>query len=294
MDEPDQHPPGHQRGLDGNHRLEQCETRVFGLRGAWMVPGDRVVGEAAQQVDVAGDRGVLEAADPQVAACDAGEHRPGQRRLPQHLPARRHHRQGSGGRDAQRVHRLADDVLAQHRTDRGQAVATSCERRTTRTLQVDVAGEAIAVDLLAEQQRAPVAQTRHEPAELMSGIGLRYRDGAIRNEIAGQEAHTVGTVQPRGVEAQVGGQRLVQHEQPWVGNRFGLPADGHLRQFTREAAIQRDGGVRCDAHPSHPTEASARRCCRRGLYREAPANANCGQCRPVALGKKSSDEEQPS
>ena len=140
-----------------------------------MVPGDRVVGEAAQQVDVAGDRGVLEAADPQVAACDAGEHRPGQRRLPLHLPARRHHRQGSGGRDAQRVHRLADDVLAQHRTDRGQAVATSCERRTTRTLEVDVAGVAVAVDPLAEQQRAPVAQTRHEPAELMSGIGLRYR-----------------------------------------------------------------------------------------------------------------------
>ena len=65
---------------------------------------------------------------------------------------------------------------------------------------------------LAEQQRAPVAQTRDEPAELMPGIGLRRRGGAAGNPSADQQLKPVGASQPGGVEAELGGQRLVEHE----------------------------------------------------------------------------------
>ena len=50
-----------------------------------MVPGDRVVGETAHEVDVTGDRGVLEAAHPQVTARDAGEDGTRKYRLTLHL-----------------------------------------------------------------------------------------------------------------------------------------------------------------------------------------------------------------
>ena len=69
---------------------------LLGRRGAGIVAGDRVVGEAAQQVDVAGGPGVLEAAHPQVAARDPGQHGPGQQGLAAHLASGRHARPGSG------------------------------------------------------------------------------------------------------------------------------------------------------------------------------------------------------
>jgi hypothetical protein len=43
-------------------------------RGAGVVTGDRVVGQAAQEVDVSRGPGVLEAAHAQVAARDPSEH----------------------------------------------------------------------------------------------------------------------------------------------------------------------------------------------------------------------------
>ena len=74
VDEADQHPLRDQRRLGGDDRLEEREVRVLGVGGLGVVPGDRVVGEPAQQVGVAGGAGVLEAADPQVAARDPGQH----------------------------------------------------------------------------------------------------------------------------------------------------------------------------------------------------------------------------
>ena len=74
-----------------------------------------------------------------------------------------------------------------------------------------VANAPVGVYELAEQQRAPVAQTRDEPAELMPGIGLRRRGGASGTG-ADQQLKPVGASQPGGVEAELGGQRLVEHE----------------------------------------------------------------------------------
>jgi len=57
--------------------------------------------------------------------------------------------------DAERVHRLGDDIFAQHRAERGAAVALARERRPARAFELDVAPRAAAVDDLAEQDRAP-------------------------------------------------------------------------------------------------------------------------------------------
>ena len=102
------------------------------------------------RLEVAGGRGVLEAPDPQVTAGDAGEHGAGQQRLALHRAPGRHHGQGSRRRDTQGVHRLADDVFAQHRPHRRQAVATAREGRGAGTLQVDVAQAPVVVDEFAE------------------------------------------------------------------------------------------------------------------------------------------------
>ena len=77
---------------------------------------------------------------------------------------------------------------------------------------MEVAECAVGAGQFAEQQRAPVAQPRDEAAELVAGVGLRYRRGAVRDQIAGQEPHALGGPQPVGLQAQVGGEVLVEHQ----------------------------------------------------------------------------------
>ena len=72
----------------------------------------------------------------------------------------------------------------------------------------------------------------------MSGVGLRHGRGAVGDQVAGQEAQPVGAPQPAGFEAELGGERLVEHEQTRVGGGLGLPADGQLRQLAGEAVVQ--------------------------------------------------------
>ncbi len=127
------------------------------------------------------------------------------------------------------MHGLTHDALAQHRTDRGQAVATAGERRGPRALEVDVAKAAVGVDDLSQQEGAPVAETPGELAELVSGIGLGHRSGAPGHEVADQQAQTIQARQPGGFEGQLGRQRLVEREQSRVEDLLRLPRQGHLR-----------------------------------------------------------------
>ena len=78
--------------------------------------------------------------------------------------------EGTCGRHAEGVHGLADQVLAEHRTHRGLAVAPAGERGATRPLQVDVATAALGVDDLAQ---------RGAPARRRDG-GSSHRTGARR------------------------------------------------------------------------------------------------------------------
>jgi hypothetical protein len=247
--EADQHPPRDQLGLRRDDRLEQGQVRPLRLRRTRVVPADRVVGEASQEVDVTQRAGVLEAADPQVAAGHPGEHGTGQHAFAPHRPPRRHDGEGPGRRDAQGVHRLADDVLAQHRADGGQPVTAARQRRATGPLEVEVAQPAVGVPQLAQQQGTAVTEAV-EAAELVPGVGLRHRSGALRHRGADEQAHAVGAPQPVRVEPEADRQRFVEHQQPGVRRLLGLPGHGQLGELAREQVVQEHGRCRGDAHDS--------------------------------------------
>ena len=126
--------------------VEQCAIAVVGCAGLGIVPRDDVVGERAERLDIAARGEELEGADADMARGDAGQDGARQGFLAQHLLAG-----GDGGerprrRHAERRHRLADDVLAQHRAERRPAVAAAREGRRARALELDVAALAVAVD----------------------------------------------------------------------------------------------------------------------------------------------------
>jgi hypothetical protein len=182
VDEADEHPLRHQPRLRSHHRVEQREGWQARISGCRVEASDRVVAEAPQQVAVAGRGGVLEAADTQVAARDAREHRAGQEVVPLHGTSGRDHGQGPGGRDAQGLHRLTDGVLPQHRPQHREPVAPAGERGAPRPLQVHVAPSTRRVGQLAEQQGATVAEARREAPELVAGIGLSHWSRVRRDE----------------------------------------------------------------------------------------------------------------
>ena len=146
---------------------------------------------------------------------------PGSDRLAQHRLAGRDDRQRARRRDAERVHRLADQYLAQHRPDRGLAVAAARERRAPRALERDVAPLAVAVDHLAEQQGAAVAELRREAAELVARVGLRDRLGALRHGVAGEDRDAASPAKRVGVEAELLGQRTVEEQRRRRRHRLG-------------------------------------------------------------------------
>jgi len=74
--------------------------------------------------------------------------------------------------DAERVHRLADDGFSQDRPDGRLAVAATRKRRPSGALERDVAALAVAINDLAKQQRAAIAERRRETAELVPRIRL--------------------------------------------------------------------------------------------------------------------------
>ena len=116
----------------------------------------------------------FERAHAQMARRNACEHGPGQHALTLHGLARGHDGEAARRGNAEGVHRLTDDELAQHRTKRGAAVATPRIRRLSGALELHVHARAIGRHLLTEQDGAAIAEAREVP-ELMAGIGLRER-----------------------------------------------------------------------------------------------------------------------
>ena len=94
--------------------------------------------------------GPLEGADADMAGGHPRQHRAWERSVVAHdLLAGRGHGEAAGGRDAERVHGLADDVFAQHRPERGAAIAAAGKRRAAGALELDVEALAPRRDLLA-------------------------------------------------------------------------------------------------------------------------------------------------
>ena len=241
VDKADVHPLRDERGLRGDHRVEEREVRVLRVGGVGVVARDGVVGEAAQEVVVAGDARVLERADAQVAGGDAHEHRAGLDGFAAHAVARGDDGERAGGRHAERGHRLADQVLAQHRPEDRAAIAHPREPGASGALEPDVAQPPRAVAELAEQERAPVAEVRVEVAELVPRIGLGD-EGPGGGVLPGEERRSVVAAQPVGVEAELGGERIVDRDQLRLRRHLGGGRDRHLGQRLGELRVEMDGG----------------------------------------------------
>ena len=113
---------------------------------------------------------------------------------------------------------------------------------------MQVADPALPVDELAEQERATVAEPRAEAAELVPGVRLRHGVRPGRHHRPGQQAQPVDGPERVGVETELVGERLVQHEQLGVGRRLRLPRHRQLRNRTGEPVVQGDGQVGGGTH----------------------------------------------
>ena len=215
VDEADEHPLRDEPRLGVQHALEELQ-----IRSARVVAGDRVVGQLTQPTVA---RRVLERADADVRGRHARQDRARQGAgLAQDRLAGGDDGQRARGRDAQGVHRLADDRLTQHRAEHGLAVAAARERRPARALQVEVATPPRDVDELAEQQRAAVAQPRGVAAELVAGVGHRDRHRTRGNGAAREHVEIEG-------DAQLRRERLVVQHELRLRRRHGLPR--HTQPF---------------------------------------------------------------
>jgi hypothetical protein len=169
------------------HRAQQRQVRFGRAASAGVVAGDRVVGELAQLRRLAARGEELEGAHAQVAGGHARQHGAGQRPLA--APGSPVATAASARVVGMPSACIASPIryLAQHRAPARLAVAAARERRAARALEGDVAAPALAVDHLAQQQRAAVAQLRREAAELVAGVGLGDRLGAGGHAVAGEQ-----------------------------------------------------------------------------------------------------------
>src|SRR5580704_14155527 len=119
------------------------------------MPGDDVISEAPDCIQIPTRREELEGADTDVARRDAGQYRSGHRRLAPNRLAGRHSGERSGCRNPERRHRLADDVFAQDRPERRASIAPPGKRRWARSLELNVAAHAVPIDHLAEKNARP-------------------------------------------------------------------------------------------------------------------------------------------
>src|SRR4029078_5988626 len=89
------------------------------------------------------------------------------------------HRERARGWNAKRMHRFADEVFAQHGSQRSPSVAIARERRPSRALELDVTPYPVTSHPLSEQDGATITELRHEAAELMTRVGQSDRVGII-------------------------------------------------------------------------------------------------------------------
>ena len=209
VDEAEIEPARHQFGLPAGDGFDQRQIRILGFRRFRIVAGDRMGAQFPQRRLVAARGEILERADPYVARCHPRQDSAGQQRLAKHALARGHGGERPRRGNAQRRHRLADDIFPHHRAERRAPVAAARKRRAPRALQLQVAPPTGRVDHLAQKDRPAVAELRHEMPELVPGIGHGDRLGALGQPLAGQHVDALGRFQHVGLDAEFGGQSAV-------------------------------------------------------------------------------------
>ena len=214
--------------------MTRSRSSAVGVRGAssfGVVAGDDVIGEMPDRLHISARGKELKGADADVARRDAGQHGAGQRHFTPDGLAGRDNGERPGGGDAERGHRLADDVLAQDRSERGAAIAVAGERRGAGALELDVAAHAVGIDDLAEKNGPAITELRHEVAELVAGIGHGERLAELGHPVARKDRHALGRRKQSGIEPELAGEILVQP------NEAGR-SDGRRRQTRKEPLRQ--------------------------------------------------------
>ena len=241
------------------------------------MPSNRVVGQRPQHREIVKPSRELEGADANVARRHTREHGPLLLVAARDHLARRNHSEAPRRGNAERVHRLADDVLAQHRPERRAAVAASRVARLARTLELDVDARTAWRDLLAEHDRAPVAEHGEVPV-LVPCVGLRDRRRACRHRLPAEDRGEFADTRTREIEPEFPRERLVRdHERrrgkagglAWVEEHGGEPRvrvvevpvqfDRHRgREHNRAAAEPSNGARRAPTPTKREAETAAR------------------------------------
>jgi hypothetical protein len=138
VDESDAHPVGDERGLAFYRRFQESEGWMIGLRPVWKVASKRVVSQEAEGVGVTQGGELFEGANADVTGRDAGKDRTGKRLLAEDRFSGGGHGEAAGGRDAEGVHGLADEVFAQHGAEGGPAIPAARIRSGAGAFQLDV------------------------------------------------------------------------------------------------------------------------------------------------------------
>ena len=214
MDEADAEPLRDEAGLPCDDRIEQRPVGPFVGLGFRVVPSNDVVGKDPDGLGVPARGEILEGPDAHMTARHAGEHGPGQIGLAVDGLAGRHRSERARGRDAERVHALADDVLTQDRPEPRPPVAGTRKGRAPGTLELNIEALAAWVEDLAQEDRPSVAELRHKAPELMAGVGHGQRLRAVRHRVSGQHGEPVGRAQLILIEPEIAGERLVELHQP--------------------------------------------------------------------------------
>jgi hypothetical protein len=250
VDEADAEPPGDELRLARDHRVEEGPIGPVGRLRLRVMPRHYVIGKVPERVGILAGRKVLEGPHPYMAACDAYQQGPWQGALAKDRLAGRHRRKGPRRRYAQRVHRLAQDVLAQDRPEPGAPVAATREGRAAGALELDVEALARRVQDLAQKNRPAIAKLRNEAAKLVAGVGHGQRGRTLRHPVAREHGQTFGRAQRFGVEPELPGQGIVELDEPRMGDR-------NRRKPGEEAVRQPSIGViECKWHLGIPVDRS--------------------------------------
>ena len=174
-----------------------------------------------------------------------------------HRLAGRDHRQCARGRDAQRVHRLADEHLAQHRADGRLAVPAARKRRPPRPLKAMSRRRPCGRSprrAAARARRPAAARTRrtggpHRPAPAVR----RPRARGCRRRCAAPRSPSTAAI-----EAQLFGQRLVEEQQPRRRHFGRLPWHVEALEVAGIGVVEPKQGIGRRLHPTSLTKFPAR------------------------------------
>ncbi len=204
---------GDKRRLGVAHGAQQLQIRLLPASEFGKVPLDDVISQLSYAIDVIARGEELEGADANEARGDPRQDRPGQGALAIDGFAGGHCRERARGGNSKRMHGLADQIFAQHGTEGSASVAVPRIRGPAGALELNIAAHPGLVEGFSQQDRATVAELRHEMPELMARIGHGDRLDGRRKDISGVNSRQRAVIETGGIEPEVRSQRVIECQQ---------------------------------------------------------------------------------